>query len=462
MADEPSWDDIFASQPSPSRDDDAARRAQRPDAADGQAPRPQTPDAAPAAPTESVPLSRRALREQQAAEPEPETRRSRRSGTATLDTPPAPTARERRRQREDDEDRVPLRKRLGCLWVLLALIVLLGGTAAAVYATFGDRIRDAIGASEPNDYEGSGNGTEVLVTIVSGDIGEDVATTLHEEGVTKTFDAFYDLLLGMSEQPNFVPGTYALQQEMSAKSALDALLDPANRRVSQAVIREGITVTTILQELSDATGTPLAEFEAVAADFRSLGVPAEAPSLEGYLAPATYEFEPGTAPRDMMQQMVNLTIQRLDAAGVAPPDRNRIMTIASLAQREAGNQEDLYKVARVIYNRLDEGMKLQFDSTSHYGAQSTGSVFTTNEERAAVNPYNTYVIDGLPVGPIAAPGEAAINAALNPEPGDWLYFVAVNLATGESEFTRTQAEHEAAVEKLDQWCREPENASYCE
>lgn len=456
MADEPSWDDIFASQPSHPRDDDATRRAQRPDASSA------------AAAGEPAPLSRRALREQQASgEPSPReeqpSRRARRSSTATLDRPEeALSARERRRRREDDEDRVPLRKRLGCLWVLLALIVLLGGAAAAVYATFGDRIRDVIGASEPIDYEGSGNGTEVLVTIVSGDIGEDIATTLHEEGVTKTFDAFYDLLLDMSEQPNFVPGTYALQEEMSAQAALDALLDPANRRVSQAVIREGITVATTLQALSDATGTPLAEFEAIAADFRSLGVPAEAPNLEGYLAPATYEFEPGTAPRDMLQQMVDLTIQRLDAAGVAPPDRHRIMTIASLAQREAGNQEDLYRVSRVIYNRLDEGMKLQFDSTSHYGAQSAGSVFTTDEERAAVNPYNTYVIDGLPAGPIAAPGETAIDAALNPEPGDWLYFVAINLETGESEFTRTQAEHEAAVEKLRDWCREPGNESYCE
>jgi UPF0755 protein len=161
-------------------------------------------------------------------------------------------------------------------------------------------------------------------------------------------------------------------------------------------------------------------------------------------------------------------MESLDAAGVAPEDRHRVLTIASLVQREAGTAEDFGKVARVVYNRLDEGMMLQFDSTSHYGYQvahgeePTGSVFTTDKERADDNPYNTYAKTGLPAGPIAAPGDDAIEAALNPTDGDWLYFVAVNLETGESVFSSNLDEHNRAVAQLDAWCAASDaNAEYC-
>ena len=108
-------------------------------------------------------------------------------------------------------------------------------------------------------------------------------------------------------------------------------------------------------------------------------------------------------------------------------------------------------------------MKLQFDSTSHYGAGAEGSVWTNSEMRADDNPWNTYFIDGLPIGPISAPGDLAVDAALHPVDGPWLYFVTVNLATGETVFTETNAEHERAADQLGDWCRESdENAVYCE
>ena len=162
----------------------------------------------------------------------------------------------------------------------------------------------------------------------------------------------------------------------------------------------------------------------------------------------------------VLQVMVDRTRSSLAAAGVAAADEHRVLTIASLIQREAGsNLDDFAKVSRVIQNRLDSNMKLQFDSTSHYGWQwrhgerEEGSVFSTQAELDDDNPYNTYVHTGLPPGPIGSPGDDAIAAALNPAPGDWVYFVTVNLDTGETAFSVTGAEHNAAVKQLQNWCR---------
>jgi len=123
----------------------------------------------------------------------------------------------------------------------------------------------------------------------------------------------------------------------------------------------------------------------------------------------------------------------------------------------------MHKIARVFQNRLDQGMRLQSDATVAYGTGHTDRVTTTDAERAdAGNPYNTYAHDGLPVGPIGLPGDAAIDSALYPTAGPWLYFVAVNLKTGETVFSTTVAEHNAAVKQWQAWCRaSPENAAYC-
>ncbi len=430
MANEPSWDDILGAAP---RDDASANRAA---GAPGAAAAPDPTAPAPVS-SEPAPGSRRALREAAASE---SSRGRGRSGPPT----------ERRRRR-----RWP--------WVLLIIVALVAAGGTAGWVAFEDRIRAVLGWEESNDYSGSGNGTEVEVTIIEGQIGEDIAVALAEAGVTKSFDAFYDLLLSLDDQPVFTPGTYVLQQQMSARAALDALLDPDNRLVLGVAIREGLTVDEFVALLSAGTGIEVAEFEAALVDPVSYGIPAEAPGFEGYLFPANYQFDPGQTPREIIQELVDRTFQSLDAAGVPVADRHRVLTIASLIQREARLGDDFYKVSRVIQNRLDAGMRLEFDSTAHYGAGSdTGSVFTTDEERAAVNDYNTYVIPGLPIGPIAAPGDLAIDAAMNPVDGPWVFFVTVDLREGTTVFSTTIGEHEAGVEQLRAWCRVDENADYCD
>ena len=310
----------------------------------------------------------------------------------------------------------------------------------------------------PADYTGTGTG-EVVFQIVPGDTGESIAKNLYEQGVTASVQAFYELVLSTSPEPVFQPGSYALKSQMSAQAALAALLDPANRLQSSVLIREGETQREVFDILEAEFGFDRAELDALASDPASFGLPAEASSLEGFLFPATYTFDPGVSARDVLSTMVNRAFQALDQAGVPVEERWPTIILASLIQKEARLTEDFYKVSRVFTNRLDPEQwptqLLQSDATVAYGAGIEGRVATTDAERAdASNPYNTYVHPGALIAPISNPGDLAIDAARNPAEGSWLYFVTWNLATGETIFSTTQAEHEAGVAKWLQWMDE--------
>ena len=343
--------------------------------------------------------------------------------------------------------------------VVISLVVaalLLGGLGAAgayLWSQFGERISLAMGWTS-NDYEGEGHG-ETVIVITEGEIGSDVADSLAEAGVVKTSEAFYELLLAQETPVDFLPGSYKMRFEMSSASALEALQDPDNRMAFTAMIPEGKTVAQTLELVSAGADIPLEELQAAAAaPPQDYGVPEGIDSLEGWLFPATYEFEAETTGVQAIQRLVETQIQVLDEAGVAPEQREHVLTIASIVQREGGRIEDFPKVARVIDNRLAQGMKLQMDSTAQYGMgqHDDGNVWSTDEALADDNPWNTYVHEGLPKGPIANPGRDAISAVVNPADGDWLYFVAVNLDTGESAFAATQEEHDANVARLNEWC----------
>lgn len=347
------------------------------------------------------------------------------------------------------------------LVVVLALVVA-GGTT--VWVMYEDKIREVLGIAPPYDYTTEGNGEEVVVVIEPGDIGSDVARTLHEAGVTMSYRAFYELLLADSSI-TFEPGNYRLQKEMSAASALAALRDPANRLINRVTIPEGVTSVAAIELIASSTEIPLEELQAAAADPTQFGIPAGVPNIEGWLFPATYTFDPGTTAQGAIQTLVDRMLQELDAQGVAPERRFEVLVKASIVQRESGpDVEDMHKIARVFENRLERGMLLQSDATVAYGTGKYHTVWTTPEERAdASNPYNTYANPGLPVGPIGLPGADAINSVLNPTDGPWLYFVTVDLRTGETVFSTSLADHEKAASRLYAWCRESEeNKSYCE
>jgi UPF0755 protein len=346
-------------------------------------------------------------------------------------------------------------------WIALAVVlVLLGGIAGGglwVWNTYQPQIRKVMGWEEPKDYaEGMANG-EAVVTIAEGDTGQPISQSLYDAGVTKTPMAFYSYLIETQKNPPFVPGVFKLQKQMTSEAALAALLDPANKMENTAQLREGLTVDASLPILAQATGLPLEDFQAAVAKPSDYGVSAD--TLEGWLFPATYTFDPGVTAPQVIQTLVDRTVKSHHDAGVPEEDRERILTIASIIQREARFEDDFYKVSRVIQNRLDPDNQetfglLQMDSTAQYGygENHDGTVSTSAEALADDNPWNTYVHAGLPIGPISNPGDTAIDAAMHPADGDWLYFVTVNLDTGETVFTNNLTDHNRAVAQWQSWC----------
>ncbi len=411
---------------------------------------------APARPSEpaSPPLFDAVLADPMAADP---------SVGASPHTEARPSRAERRAVTSDpfEPEKPKRRGAWGCLIGLLIVVAL----GAVAYFFLQGPINALVERFTPAaDFSGSGTG-EVVFMIHDGENGADIAENLVDEGVTASYDAFYDLLLEQTPEPEFHPGAYQLAEQMSAQAALDALQDPANKLENTFVIPEGTALQDALVAISEGSDVPLENLQAAAAEPpASYGLPAEATTLEGFLFPATYTLEPGLDAHAVLQTLVNRQFEALDAAGVPADQRWRTVVLASIVQREAGsNLDDFPKVARVFQNRLDQGINLESDATVAYGTGNTHTVWTTDAERAdASNLYNTYANPGLPVGPIGNPGDVAINAAIHPADGTWLFFVPVNLATGETVFSTTVDEHDAAVSRLQEWCALDENASYCE
>lgn len=330
--------------------------------------------------------------------------------------------------------------------ILVALLVIGGGGAYVFRA----QIRATIDTISGVDYQGSGSGPATLV-INSGDSGEAVASALVKAGITKDFSYTYKRIIARNQQ--FIPGSFALKRHMSAESALTLLANPSSRVVKRVTVKEGLRIGVVYKVLSDATGIPVTDFVTAGKNPADFGLPASIPSIEGYLFPATYELPPNATAKGLIQFMVDRMNKELAAYGVSNADRHKVLTLASIIQKEARLTNDFYKVSRVFTNRLQQGMRLQSDATVSYGSGGT-TVTTTNAERANPNGYNTYVHDGLPIGPIGAPGSVAIDAALHPAAGTWLYFCAINLKTGETVFSTTYAEHAKAVHQWQQWMRD--------
>ncbi|PKQ26281.1 MAG: endolytic transglycosylase MltG [Actinobacteria bacterium HGW-Actinobacteria-4] len=216
----------------------------------------------------------------------------------------------------------------------------------------------------------------------------------------------------------------------------------------ELTLHEGKTMHKVVDEVANAN---MSDRDFVTALQAALPPEAEG-DADGWVAPGEYSV---TGPEDLARQAVARTIATLDAAGVAPDDYRRVLTVASLIAMEARLDEDRPLVARVIYNRLEIDQQLELDSTVKYLAVTEG-VFTTAEERATESPYNTYRNVGLPPGPIASPSVADIDAAVNPAEGDWMFFVTVNLTTGETRFAEDFEGHQANVRLLQEWYAENE------
>jgi UPF0755 protein len=374
---------------------------------------------------------------------------------------PADWGRHRHRRGAPPMPRRPRRRRGRTFMTFMLVVALLGGLGYAAWWGIG-WVQGSLSAA---DYSGEGTGS-VTVEVEPGQTAAQIAVALHEADVVASREAFVAAATANPQSVNIQPGVYELRLQMSAASAMEWLLDLNNRVVDQVLIQEGLSMFRTFEVLSEALDVPVEEFEEAAEDPVALGVPEfwfnrtddrdSAESVEGFLFPSTYEFPPEATAAEVLEIMVGQFLTVAEDLGFVDAVESELdispyeaLIVASLAQAEAGIEEDIPKVARVAYNRVYRaGMPLQFDVTANYWLEVQGEdpqhsgQLTDAELNDPNSPYNTGDRLGWPLGPINSPGQAALEAAMEPADGDWLFFVAID-ETGRSAFAVTDAEHEA-------------------
>jgi UPF0755 protein len=384
--------------------------------------------------------------------------RRRRSG------PPSRQQRRRRKKRRRQKG-----KSYGALIISLALLALVGGGVYWGVDQF--KHNPSIQEFLASDYGEDEMGEEVTFKVEDGDFGSKIAANLLDAGIIKSQASFVQICdAKKTECTSIQAGNYQVRKSSPAQVVFDILTNEANRVVNGVTIPEGYISLQIYQEFSEATGIPVADFQAAAADPVALGVSADwfgprddgtpvLTSIEGFLFPATYEVEPGATATDILKMMVakfNEVATRLDFVNVARNSRGitpyEALIAASIIQVEAIFPEDFPQVARVLYNRAYTDMSpcdrcLGLDSAVNYWLRITGQEalesghLTYDQLHNPNDPYNTYDNPGMPPGAISNPGEATLTAAINPAPANEnVFFISVDTA-GHMAYAATEYEH---------------------
>lgn len=364
------------------------------------------------------------------------------------------------------------RKKTG-LWVGMVLVLALIGAGGY----YGYKQLTAIGDYE--DFAGAGKG-DVIIQVESGQSTGDIAATLLDAGVVASSRAFVSAAETNADVRGVQPGYYLMKKESSGEAAAAKIVNPESRvgalqikpgsqfediKLSGGKVAKGITSMLADASCAELDGKstcvkPAQLLEVVKkADLAKLGVPDWAVPdaskaepkrrLEGLIMPGVYDVKPGSTPEELWTQLVTESATQMTAYGLPDIAKDtgytpyQVLVMASLLEKEAITK-DFGKVSRVTYNRLHESMKLQYDSTINY-VLDRPAIRTKPADRAKVGAYNTYDNTGLPPTPISAPGEEALKAAVNPEKGNWLFFVVCE-KNGTSCFAVTNDEHEANVD----------------
>lgn len=340
----------------------------------------------------------------------------------------------------DDEDSLPPSRNASSWARRITGIAVLLAVAALAWGTWSFLTGGGGGSVAQTDYPGEGIG-EVEIVVARGDTLTAIGQTLADAGVVLTAGAFIDAAEAEEASSSIGPGTYTMRQQMSGASAVALMLDPISRADSRLVLPEGLRLNQTIEAAAEATGLPISEFEQVIDNPGVLPLPAWAEQRpEGFMFPASYDLIGDETAEGVLSTLVERfdqsaveldLVARAEKIGRTPYE---VLIVASLVQAEV-LPEDMRKAAAVVYNRLDEGMPLQFDSTVSY-ALDISELQLSAEQLETDSPYNTYQVEGLPPTPINSPGEAAIEAALDPAKAKWLYFVTVNPDTRETKFAK--------------------------
>lgn len=327
-----------------------------------------------------------------------------------------------------------MRKRLETIALILVMAASL--LAVHVYITF----------FTPASHDSSVK----VVYVQKGTSFRVVASNLEKAGVVKDSDSLVWAASLLGAYKKIKAGEYEFMATMTPMEVLEVLIKGRVKR-HLVTIPEGYNIREVALVMGAAGLADPDEFAGRAYDARlvaSLGLEGE--TLEGYLFPDTYEFTKGMSTDEMIGRMV----EKFKA--VYFPDYNeqakknglsmrKVLTLASIIEKETGAPEERPLISAVFRNRLKKGIKLQSDPTVIYGIKG----FDGNLTRAHLvtrTPYNTYAVYGLPPGPIANPGKESIAAALNPAKEDYLYFVSRN--DGTHFFSKSLKEHNNAVNRF--------------
>lgn len=354
------------------------------------------------------------------------------------------------------------KRRSGCACLVVTL-VFAGGIGGVGY--YGYQFwQDQFGAAE--DYTGDGTSETVTIEVPKGAAGWDIANLLKQNGVVKSGQSFVTAQEANPKGDTIQAGVYTLKKQMSAESAVALMLSPQSRNA--LIVPEGQRNAWVYAQIDKRLELDKGTTQAVAAKkWKSLGLPEWANSdpkvkdpLEGFLFPASYPTSKKMKPEDVLAKMVERAAEEYDEFGLEAKAKSlnlkdplQVLTVASLVQAEGMTHDDFKKMSAVVYNRLKPSntvtnQKLEFDSTFNYIKNQSKINISIDEIRNYDNPYNTYYYKGLTPGPIGNPGEDAINAAMNPASGGWMFFVSADGKT--TKFAQTLEEHNELVEEFNE------------
>lgn len=300
-------------------------------------------------------------------------------------------------------------------WALLLLVI-------AIFAVAADLLLPA-GPFPPDERR--------VVLVQRGQSLMSVAEEMKRVGLLHSTVGFHVLARLMRLDRSIKAGQYSFRLGTTVPELL-RLYSRGMSGMDFVTIPEGLTLTEVSLLLSNHLGVPISAFDSLAHDrafLDTLGI--TAPSLEGYLAPDTYEFLPGTSPEVAFRTMVRRTQSVLEQAAAGRDSLplgltlHQLLILASIVEAEAEHDDERPRIARVYLNRLQRGMRLQADPTVGYALGRGPRVRLYLRDLATTSPYNTYLHEGLPPGPICNPGRASIVAVMDPTDGvKDLYFVA--------------------------------------
>ena len=347
---------------------------------------------------------------------------------------------------------------LSLVWVALVISVL-----AATLTDTQSRTVDAMAASVPPPPDAAGTRTgeadPITVTVEPGDGVDAIAARLVRSGVLQSEERFRTLVQLIGVGTELRADIYSFAPNTPAAEIIRQLREGVPRE-RFFVVHEGMRVEEIGQAVVALDLATQEEWDLAVSMLRTEPILRDRPpgaTLNGYLLPATYPIDDETTAESLVVAMIEALDEALDQVlrgriTLSQFSLHEVLTLASIVERETLLRAEMPLVASVFLNRLEVGVKLDADPTVQYAitTQSSGEprdgwwkVALTLDDLAFQSPYNTYLVAGLPPGPIASPGLAAIEAVLNPADTDYFYFVA--RGDGSHAFAETLAEHNENV-----------------